>query len=179
MVFTTATALCQHHKNCFVYSIFCAFYILLTTQHCTIQHVSPCFKLQLHFIELHKGELSLQSWGHTMRVAIKWQRRAQRRAQTLANSVQLQNTRHQKHRRCVGHSVRAGTPCVCLKTGGIWLCRARAKWRPKEKRHLEHRLSEGEWNLISSPANLVLFHSGSRLQKKDPCLPVTTAACAN
>lgn len=75
VVFTTAAALCQHRKNCFVYTIFCAFYILLTTttQPCTIQRVSPCFKLQLQFIELKKGVLSVQSSGHAMRVVIKWQ----------------------------------------------------------------------------------------------------------
>lgn len=164
VVFTTAPALCQHHKNCSVYSIFCAFYILLTTQPCTIQQVSPCFRLQLHFIELNKGVLSLQSSSHAMRVAIKWQKRAPRQAETLANSVQLQNTRHQEHRQLAGRCVRASTLCVCLKVGGIWICRARAKRRLKGRRHLERRLSEGEWNLISSPANLVLFHwaPGSR-----------------
>lgn len=164
MVFTTATALCQHHKNCSVYSIFCAFYILLTAQPCTIQQVSPCFKLQLHFIEPNEGVLSLQSSGHTMRVAIKWQKQAQRQAETLAKSMQLQNTRHQKHRHRAGHCVPASTHCVCFRVGGIRIYRARAKRGLKERRHLKRRLSEGEWNLISSPANFVLFHwaPGSR-----------------
>lgn len=167
MADTAATALCQHHKNSFVYSIYSAFYILRTTQRCTIQHVSPC--LELHYIALNKGVLSLQSGGHTMRVAIKWQRRAQRQPQTPANSLQLQNTRHQKTQ-TRGHCVWASTHCICLKVEDTWLCRARAKWRPREKRHLEHRLSDGEWNLISSPVNLVLFHSGSRRRTHDSCL---------
>lgn len=94
--------LLQHYVStiktvlCTVFSVLSTFYS--PPQPCTIQHVSPRFKLQLHFIELKKGVLSLQSSGHTMRVVIKWSKQAQRQAQTLANRTQLQNTRHQKHK---------------------------------------------------------------------------------
>lgn len=145
-------------ENCFVYSIFCAFYILLTTQCCTIQHASPCFKV--NFIELNKGVLSGQSSGHTKRVVIKM-KQTQRKAQTLVNNTQLQSRKIPQTltRR---YYIPANTHYVCpAALGGIWLCRARAKWRLKGKRHLKHGLLGGEWNLISSPANLVLFHSAS------------------
>lgn len=114
-----------------MYNILCAFYVLLATQPCTLQHISPCFKFQLHFIKLNEEVLLLQPSCLTMHVAIKWQQWAQRQAETLAYNMQLLNTRQQKRRHC-----------IC--------------------RHLD-LLCQGEWNLISSPTNLVLFHSSSRV----------------
>lgn len=91
-------------------------------------------------------------------------------AQTPAYSMQLQGASHQKHRRGAG---RTGTQRVCLKAGDIWICCATR--RMKGRRQPGHRPLKGEWNLISSPANPVLFHSASRLSEKDQYVSV----CAN
>lgn len=92
------------------------------------------------------------------------------------------NKASDSQRHGIGHCDR-GEPSLCLSgsVGGIWVCRARAERRQKGKRHLKHMLSEGEWNLISSPEKkkLVLFHSGSGPREMGRCLPSTTTVCAN
>lgn len=138
-------------------------------QCCTMQHVSSWFRLQDNFIKQNKELSSRQSRNPTMLVVIKWQMwyRYTHRYPVTARSCSVPRTQGIRN---TDKRILLPTLTACLAPGGIWFCRARARWRLKEKRHLKHRLSQGERNLISSPTSLVLFHSGFRFW--------TTVVCA-
>lgn len=137
---------------CTVFSVHSTFYSPTTTQPCTIQHVSPCFKLQLHFIELKKGVLSVRSSGHTMRVLIKMAETGHRgghRHRLIACSCRTQGIR--KRRRRAGLCVRASIHSVCLKEEGIWdlPCQGQMKTERKTSPRAQAFRRRMEFNLIS------------------------------
>lgn len=131
----------SHIKKKIVFSVFYLFHMLLSTLCYTTQLVSPCFKLQPSFIVLNKGVLSLRSRGRGHACGDKMAE--------LGTEAGADCSR--QHKASGGTQTSSSAHSVCITLGGIWLCRARAKWRLKEKRHLKRGLSEQrmEFNLIS------------------------------
>lgn len=154
MVFTTAAALCQHHKNCFVYSIFCTFYVLLTHHHPAL-HNTACLTMfqtptPLYWAEERSAFTAILRPHHACGDKMaETGHRGRHRHWLIACSCRTQGIRKRRHR--AGLCVRASIHSVCLKEEGIWdlPCQGQMKTERKTSPRAQAFRRRMEFNLIS------------------------------